>query len=93
MDEVKEKIRRFVVGNFLFGNDSGLKDDSSFLEEGLIDSTGMLELVAFLEQEFEITVEDMELLPENLDSIDNVAAYLDNKTGFSAAGGLCFQEG
>jgi len=56
-----------------------LKDDTSFLEEGIIDSTGVLELVTFLEEEFEIEVNDEELIPENLDSINNVTAYLEGK--------------
>ena len=78
-NEVKEKIREFVVENFLFGKDDGLKDDTSFLDEGIIDSTGILELVSFLEEEFDIAVEDEELIPENLDSIANVTAYLEKK--------------
>ena len=78
-NEVKEKIREFVVENFLFGKDDGLKDDTSFLDEGIIDSTGILELVSFLEDEFDIAVEDEELIPENLDSIANVTAYLEKK--------------
>ena len=77
--EHKQAIRDFVVENFLFGEANGLKDDTSFLEEGIIDSTGILELVTYLEDEFSITVEDEELIPENLDSIDNVANYLQRK--------------
>jgi acyl carrier protein len=79
MDEKKKKIRQFVVDNFLFGDDRGLKDDSSFLDEGLIDSTGILELVNFIEEEFSVKVADLELHPENLDSINNVAEYLRKK--------------
>ncbi len=79
MSEHREKIRAFILENFLFGEGDGLKDDSSFLEDGIIDSTGILELVSFLEEEFSITVEDDELEPENLDSIDNVARYLEKK--------------
>ncbi|BBO88590.1 acyl carrier protein [Desulfosarcina ovata] len=79
MSETKSKIRDFIIENFLFGNADGLKDDTSFLEEGIIDSTGVLELVTFLEETFEIQVDDEELIPENLDSIDNVTAYLDRK--------------
>jgi acyl carrier protein len=75
----KQAIREFIVENFLFGEANGLKDETSFLEEGIIDSTGILELVTFLEDEFSITVEDEELVPENLDSIDNVANYLQRK--------------
>ena len=79
MNEIKKKLREFIVENFLFGSDEELNDDTSFLEEGIIDSTGVLELVAFLEETFSISVEDEELLPENLDSINNVLAYLEKK--------------
>ncbi len=79
MNELKNKIRTFVVENFLFGNNENLEDNTSFLEEGIIDSTGVLELVGFIEEEFAITVEDEELIPENLDSIYNVTAYLGKK--------------
>lgn len=76
MNEIRKKIRAFVIDNFLYGDGAGLENNSSFLDEGIIDSTGILELVAFLEENFGITVEDEELIPENLDSIDNVAAFL-----------------
>jgi len=79
VNQLKDKIRQFIVENFLFGQDNGLKDDTSFLDEGIIDSTGILELVSFLEEEFSISVEDEELIPENLDSIMNVVAYLERK--------------
>jgi len=79
MSETRDKIRAFIMENFLFGNDQGLNDDISFLDEGIIDSTGILELVSFLEEEFSISVEDEEILPENLDSIKNVTAYLEKK--------------
>ena len=79
MPDLKSKIREFIIENFLFGKADGLKDDTSFLEEGIIDSTGVLELVTFLEEEFSITIEDEELIPENLDSIDNVNGYLGTK--------------
>ena len=76
---MKDKIRTFIVENFLFGQDEGLNDDSSFLDGGIIDSTGILELVNFLEEQFSIKVDDEELVPENLDSISNVVAYLERK--------------
>ena len=79
MNKLKDKIRQFIVEDFLFGDDNGLKDDTSFLDEGIIDSTGILELVSFVEEEFSISVEDEELIPENLDSIMNVVAYLERK--------------
>jgi len=74
-------IRQFIVENFLFGEDGHLSDEMSFLESGIIDSTGILELVSFLEEKFGIAVADEELVPENLDSISNVAAYLTRKIG------------
>ena len=79
MSDNTSKIRAFIIENFLFGNDDGLKDDASFLEEGIIDSTGVLELVNFLEEKFNITIDDEELTPENLDSIENVTEYLERK--------------
>ena len=77
--ELNVTIRQFIIENFLFEEDSSLKEDTSFLESGIIDSTGILELVAFLEETFGIAVEDEELVPENLDSIANVVAYLNKK--------------
>jgi acyl carrier protein len=77
--EIAETMRQFIIENFLFGEDEGLQKDTSFLENGIIDSTGILELVAFLEETYDITVEDEELIPENLDSIGNVVQYLGKK--------------
>ena len=79
MSDIKGKIKDFIIENFLFGEDEGFKDDDSFLDEGIIDSTGILELVNFLEEEFSLTVDDEELVPENLDSVNNVVAYLERK--------------
>ncbi len=72
-------IKEFVVENFLFGDGDILKEDTSFLDEGIIDSTGVLELVDFLEERFTISVEDEELIPENLDSLQNIVFYLTTK--------------
>jgi len=79
MSEVKEKIRTFIVENYLFGDDEGLEESTSFLDEGIIDSTGILELIDFISEEFDITVEDEELIPENLDSIINVTNFISKK--------------
>lgn len=79
MENIKVKVRAFVVDNFLFGNANGLADDTSFLEAGILDSTGVMEVVAFLEREFGIKIEDDELTPENLDSIDNIGAFIAQK--------------
>jgi acyl carrier protein len=78
--DLRAKIHQFIIDNFLFGESgNGFKDSDSFLENGIIDSTGVLELVSFLEETFGIQVEDEELVPENLDSISNVVQYLQNK--------------
>ena len=76
---ISNDIRRFVVENFLSERAGNLQDQDSFLEKGLIDSTGVMELIAFLEERYSITVEDQEVVPENLDSIANVAAYVSKK--------------
>jgi acyl carrier protein len=76
---ISAEIRLFVIGNFLFGDGSSLRDEDSFLETGIIDSTGVLELVGFLAQRFKIIVEDHELVPDNLDSVAKVADYVCRK--------------
>ena len=81
MSDVQNKIRAFIIDNYLFGDDEGLENNTSFLDEGIVDSTGILELIEFISEEFSITVEDDELVPENLDSIDNVTAFIGRKTG------------
>ncbi len=73
---ITEEVRRFITQNYVLGQDHAVSDSDSFLEHGIIDSTGVLELVGFLEEVYGITVEDEELIPENLDSIENVAAYV-----------------
>lgn len=80
LEQVQEEIRRFVVSNFLFGREDGTLDgQTSFLENGIIDSTGVLELVAFLEENYQIKVRDNELVPENLDSLDKVTRFVGRK--------------
>jgi len=79
-DTVPRQIRSFIVNNFLYGaSDNGPDYADSFLEKGIIDSTGVLELVAFIEETYSIELDDEELIPENLDSIANVTAYLQKK--------------
>jgi acyl carrier protein len=79
MDHIAQELRSFVVENFLFGNGEKLNNSDSFLDNGIVDSTGILELVSFLDQKFGIRVEDEELVPENLDSIDRLVEYLGRK--------------
>jgi acyl carrier protein len=78
---IEEQIRQYVADNFLFSDDGyQLSDDVSFLEEGIVDSTGVLELVMFVEDTFNITVQDEEIVPENFDSVSRLAAYTRRKT-------------
>jgi len=77
---IREAIRNFIFENFILDAEDNLKDDDSLLEKGVIDSTGVLELVAFIEEKYGFTVEDEELVPENLDSIRNIAEFILRKT-------------
>ena len=79
METTKSEIREFVVNNFLFGQGNGPTDDASFLEQGIIDSTGVLEFVAHLQQHYGIKIEDDELIPDNLDSVNAAAAFVERK--------------
>jgi acyl carrier protein len=81
---VEKEIRDFIVENFLFGNtEYSLGDEESFLQKGFIDSTGILEVVSFIEEKFGIKVEDDDLIPENLDSIRRLSAFIARKRGTS----------
>lgn len=73
------EVRAFIVDNFLFGLDDGFSDDTSLLGQGILDSTGVLELVAHLEEVYDIKVNEDELLPKNLDSISAIAAFVASK--------------
>ena len=78
----ENKLRLFILENYLFTNDqSKLKNSDSFLNTGIIDSTGILEVITFIQDELKLTVEDDEMIPENLDSIDNVLAFVKRKAG------------
>lgn len=77
---VEEKVRNYILENFLFSDDISLIDyDDSFMEKGIIDSTGILEVVHFLEEEFELRIEDDEMIPDNLDSINKIKLFLATK--------------
>jgi acyl carrier protein len=73
------EVHSFIVNNFLFGKEGCLHDDVSFLEEGIIDSTGVLELVSHLEETYGIEVAEDELTPDNLDSVNRISSYLSRK--------------
>ena len=79
-DTTKDAIRAFIIDNFLFGDTSQeITDGMSLIENNLVDSTGVLELVFFLESNFGISVRDTEVAPENLDSIGAMAAFIESK--------------
>jgi acyl carrier protein len=80
-----QQVRSFITENYLYGQDKHFDDGDSFLEHGIIDSTAVLELVAFLEENYSITVEDEELTPDNLDSVTSISAYLHRKLNGAAA--------
>ena len=80
MSDSAAEIRAFVVENFLFGDDTGLVNATSFRDEGIVDSTGVLELVSFIETKFGVQVEGNEYIPDNLDSIDKIAAFVAKKS-------------
>ncbi len=81
MESIDKDIRKFVVDNYLFGQEEGFSSSDSFLEKGIIDSTGMMELVAHIEKTYKIKVENRELVPANLDSVERVAAFVNKKRG------------
>ncbi len=78
----RREIKQFILQNFLFTeDDSALLDSESLMQKGVVDSTGILELIMHLEERYGIKVQDAEMLPENLDSVDNIAAFLQRKCG------------
>lgn len=81
---LQEEIRSFIVDNFLFGDAGNLNNDSSFIREGIVDSTGILQLVEFIQEQYRVVVEDEDLIPENLDSVSKVATFVENKMKIAA---------
>jgi acyl carrier protein len=79
MNERELDIRKFLKDQFLFGEDRPLERDVSLFDQGIVDSTGILELINYLEERYGVKVQDGELLPENLDTIGNICAFLDRK--------------
>jgi len=77
--EAKEQIRQFVCTNFYVANAAELSDEASLLDNGIIDSTGVLEVIGFLESTFGLQVEDAEMVPDNLDSIAKISAFVARK--------------
>jgi len=84
---IEEAIRKFIMENFIFdATQSNFDNAQSFLETGIIDSTGMLEMVSFIEENYHIKMEDSELTPDNLDSVNNVVKYIEWKRGVRVQG-------
>ena len=79
--DARRQVREFVISNFYVPDAAALSDEASLLSQGIIDSTGVLEVIAFVENTFGIRVEDHEVLPENLDSVARIAAYILRKRG------------
>lgn len=78
---VEDKVRNYILENYLFSDDqSMLNSADSFLQKGILDSTGILEVIYYLEDEFSVVVDDEEMLPENLDSVNNLVAYIARKS-------------
>jgi acyl carrier protein len=85
-DRIEDDVRRFIAENFLYRDDTqGLGSGQSLLAAGLVDSTGVLELVAFLEERFSFRIPDSDMLPENLDSIAGLVAYVARRIGAAQA--------
>lgn len=84
MQSTREAIREFITTNFYVADPAGLDDGDSLLDGGIVDSTGVLEVVAFLEGRFGIRVEDKDIVPENLDSIDALEAFVVRALGLTS---------
>ena len=76
---IRDEVKQFVMNNLLFGQADGLDEQDSFLDRGIIDSTGVLELINFIEDHFGVRVQDSDLVPENLDSIQRVSRFVEIK--------------
>jgi len=77
---IADMVREFIIEEILFGESEKLADDMSFYETGIIDSTGILEIISFIEKTFNIDVEDDELIPENFDNVQCIARFLERKS-------------
>jgi acyl carrier protein len=76
---ISDKIKEFIIENFLFGESNHFDENTNFFEKGILDSTGIIELVGFIEQTFNITIEDEELIIDNFSSLNRITLYLQSK--------------
>ena len=79
LTEVKQQVREFVLSNFYVADAASITDAMSLLDQGIVDSTGVLEVIGFIETTLGVTVEDHEMLPENLESIERIARFVQRK--------------
>jgi acyl carrier protein len=79
MEDVQQRVKRFVMENFFVSDPSEIGDDTSLIATGMVDSTGMLEVITFLESEFGVRVRDQEMVPGNLETIGRIAAFVERK--------------
>ena len=77
--EIKEQVRQFILQNFYVADPAAVGDETSLLDQGIVDSTGVLEVISFLESTFGIAVADEEMLPDNLDTIGRITAFVRTK--------------
>ena len=78
MDPVNT-VKEFIIENFLFGDEDQIELETDFFDKGIIDSTGVIELVSYMEETFQISIDDEELIPENLSSLENIKVFLEQK--------------
>jgi len=78
-DGVAHRVRKFIVDNFFVSDPSTLQDDESLITGGFVDSTGLLEVIAFLESEYGIRIDEREMVPDNLETVDRIVAFVANK--------------
>lgn len=76
---IRDQVRQFITTNFYVPDPQALGDETSFLDTGIIDSTGVLELVSFLQEQFGVVLEDGEIVPENLDTVANIVGLIQRK--------------
>ena len=79
MQDIKNLVRNFLLDNFVMGGNVEIADDASFIKGHILDSTGFIELILFIEESFDVKVDDAEMLPENFDSLLNIEGYVGRK--------------
>lgn len=85
MQDVKGQVRQFLLDNFVMGGGVEIRDETSFMEGHILDSTGFIELITYIEETFAVKVEDEEMVPENFDSLRNIEGYVARKRTSAAA--------